>query len=59
MPNVPNNLLVTAGVRSGIDRNDGTNGYGTATNSTQLKVAAAGSVTSIANLRIEELEDSS
>ena len=63
MPNVPNNNIVQDNLAMGHDRNDGTTQGGilkggTATPAALVVVKAAGGVTSIGNIPIEELDDS-
>lgn len=61
MPNVPNNTLQVVGIRSGISRNDGTNGLGTPSLSHQIvvnSVAGIGGLGFIDNIPTQEQDDS-
>ena len=59
MPSVPNYTLVTAGIRSGLSRNDGTGGFGTATNPIQDCINdVTGPTTNIDIIQMQEADDS-
>jgi hypothetical protein len=59
MPSVPNYTLVTQGVRSGLSRNDGTKGFGTATNPIQVAINdVTGPTTNIDIIPTQEADDS-
>ena len=59
MPSVPNYTLVTQGVRSGLSRNDGTNGFGTATKPIQVAINdVTGPTTNIDIIPTQEADDS-
>ncbi len=59
MPNIPTNNPITDNIASGFDRNDGTLGKGgNVTPAANIIVTAAGGVTDIKNIQINELPDS-
>lgn len=58
MPNVPNNEIQSAGIRSGLDRNDGTNGFGTASTAGLIVINYASGGTTINSIKVEEMPDS-
>ncbi len=59
MPSVPNYTVVTQGVRSGLSRNDGTDGFGTATNPLQVSINdVTGPTTNIDIIPTQEADDS-
>ncbi len=59
MPNVPNNTLQTVAIRSGISRNDGTNGLGTPSLAGQIVVNTTfGPTNDVDELPTQEMDDS-